>query len=295
MKIFLLSLVASIFFGNTFSQVTQHQIDPSATGADIKTIHGPHYALIDPKAKQNGKLLLFIVGTNGNSDDWIKFADYAATLGYHSICIDYKNLVNTVACVESRDSACFDGFRQEIMFGSPVSPMVEVDSANSIMNRVTKLLQHLSKTYPGENWNQFLNGNNIVWTKVVAAGHSQGAGHVVFLGKKYLLDRIIILAGPQDFLANFNSPASWLSRNTTTPLSKYFACLHLKDPYNFNRQLANCNTIMVNHPSDTLMVYPQAAVKRPAHILVADNQTDDAHGAFRNEAFKQVWDYLLKF
>src|SRR4030095_15994219 len=100
------------------AQISEHKIDPSATAAEIRTIHGPHLALYDPSVKHRGKLLLFIVGTNGGSGDWLNFAEYAAKLGYHALCLDYKNTVITTTCVESKDSACFDGFRKEIIFGS---------------------------------------------------------------------------------------------------------------------------------------------------------------------------------
>jgi|KBSMisStandDraft_5_1062788.scaffolds.fasta_scaffold00412_19 hypothetical protein len=290
----LLTLISLALVAGSFAQITQHKIDPSATAAEIKTIHGPHLALYDPSVKHRDKLLLFIVGTNGGSGDWLNFAEYAAKLGYHALCLDYKNTVITTTCVESKDSACFDGFRKEIMFGTPVSDLVDVDSANSIINRTIKGLQWLAKNFPNEGWGQYFSGNNIKWQSVVAAGHSQGAGHVAYLGKRFLLDRIIILAGPQDYLAMYHSPAPWQKLKSTTPLQNIYACLHVKDPYGFDRQLANCNAIMQNTSSDTTMVNPGMQPVKPRHIFVASNETKDAHFAFHDEAFRPVWDFLLQ-
>ena len=285
-------LVLACSFANGQAQTIP--IDPAATGTGIQTVHGPHLAFYNPAVKHVDKLLLFIVGTNGNASDWKRFCEYAADKGYNVISIDYMNTVITTTCVESKDSTCFDGFRQEIMFGTPASELVQVDSVNSIYHRTLALLGYLKKNNPKQNWGQFLKGTGINWTKVVAAGHSQGAGHVVVLGKLYSLHRVVILAGPQDWLSVFHSPAPWLKQKTTTPVGSYFACLHVKDPYQFNRQLANCNAIMMNQPTDTLMVSPGIPISRKSQIFVANNETADPHGAFQNEAFKPVWDYLLR-
>jgi len=286
----LLVLVFAVAYGNA-QTIT---IDPATTGAGIQTIHGPHYVFYNPAVKHNNKLLLFIVGTNGNANDWQRFCQYAADKGYNAVSIDYKNTVITTTCVESKDSTCFDVFRQEIMFGTPVSDLVQVDSVNSIYHRVVALLGYLNQHYPKQNWGQFLRGKGVNWTKVVAAGHSQGAGHVVKLGKLYPLERVIILAGPQDWLSVFHSSAPWLKQQSVTPLNRYFACLHTRDPYNFNRQLANCNSVMHNEPKDTVMVAPGQAVLQSPHIIVTDRNTDDPHGAFGQPGFELVWNYLLK-
>ena len=152
--------------------------------------------------------------------------------GYHAISIDYPNNRNTASFINSTDKAAFDKFRQELDFGTPVSDSVNVDSLNSIVNRITKLVIYLAKTRPGEGWNNFLDHEQITWERVTLAGHSQGAGHVSYIGHAFKVHKVIMLSGPQDFLSNFDMPAPWLSASSKTPYSSYYSLLHDDDAYN---------------------------------------------------------------
>jgi len=267
-------------------------IDPAATGAHISTVWGNHTAYIDAGVKPVNKLLLMIVGTGTAANHNIPFFNFAAGEGYHVISIDYKNTVITTACSNSDDSACFNKFRQEIVFGEPVSPLVEVDSANSIYNRVYCLLKWLSENHPQQHWQQYIAGNAINWPKIIVAGHSQGAGHAAYLGKKFPVYRVLILAGPQDFLVKFNTPASWLFQKGVTSPSKYFAFLHSKDPYDFNKQRADCLALMPA-ATDTTLVQPGSGVTKKSRILVTNIESSNPHEAMMQPAFKRAWAYLL--
>ena len=132
-----------------------------------------------------------------------------AMMGFHVISIDYPNNVVSTTCSNSTDSSCFDDFRQEINFGTPVSAVVQVDSANSIVNRLSKLLVYLAKQDPAGGWAAFLKGNQPRWDKIVIAGHSQGAGHAAYLGKCFKLAGVLMFSGPQDYLKVFHHPARW--------------------------------------------------------------------------------------
>ncbi len=275
------------------AQVDSILVDPAQTGTQIKTVWGNHVAYINSKVKPVNRLLLMIVGTGTAANHNIPFFNFAAGAGYHVISIDYKNEVITTACSNSEDSTCFDKFRQEIVFGEPVSPLVDVDSVNSIYNRFYRLLQYLSEKYPGQGWQQYVKNNSIQWNKITVAGHSQGAGHAAYIGKKFSVNRVLIFAGPQDFLAKFNVPAGWLSKNGVTPPAKYFAFLHIKDPYNVNKQLTDCFAVMKAGPSDTLMVQPGTSIAKPRRILIAGNETANPHEAMMQPAFVKAWSYLL--
>ncbi len=150
------------------------------------------------------KLLISIPGTTGPGDVMRSFDSVAALIGYHAISLDYPNNRNTASLINSTDKEVFNKFRQELDFGTPVSDSVNVDSANSIVNRITKLVIYLAKTRPTEGWNNFLDGGRIIWERVTLAGHSQGAGHVSYIAHAFRVHKVIMLSGPQDFLANFN-------------------------------------------------------------------------------------------
>jgi hypothetical protein len=287
-SLFLLVVVSALT-----AQVKVISISPSQTDTLVKSIHGDHMVLINTAVKPLNKLVLMIVGTGAPAKDNLPFDSFAASAGYHVISLDYDNTVITTACSNSDDSACFNGFRQEIVFGEPVSALVAVDSINSIYHRFYALLLYLSKKYPRQGWQQYINNDSIQWQKIIVAGHSQGAGHAAYLGKKFPVNRVLIFAGPQDYLAHFNSPASWLSEKGITHPSKYFAFLHLKDPFDFNKQLAGCLKLMQAATADTLLVQPGVAVTKNKHILVTNIESANPHGSMLQPVFKKAWAYLL--
>ena len=287
-----LSFISCLVFA-AGAQVKAIAISPSETDPQIKTIHGNHVAYIDTVVKPLNKLLLMIVGTGAAADHNIPFFNVAASMGYHVVSLDYKNSVITTVCSNSEDSACFNHFRQEIIFGEPVSSLVEVDSVNSMYHRLYALLQYLSKKYPSQRWQQYTRHHAVEWKKITVAGHSQGAGHAAYLAKKFPVDRALIFAGPQDFLAHFNTPAGWLLQKGATNPARYFAFLHIKDPYDFNKQRADCIALMPGIKTDTVMVQPGSSVVKGSHILAANIETSNPHESMMQPGFEKAWAYLL--
>jgi len=53
-------------------------------------------------------------------------------------------------------SACYQNSRLEIIDGIDRNGVVDVNLANSIDNRLTKLLQYLARQHPDEGWDRFL-------------------------------------------------------------------------------------------------------------------------------------------
>ncbi len=297
MKKIAFSLLIAIIAFNTYAQdisaTKVFLIDPSKTAEAIQTVHGPHVAIYNKAVTSTHKLFLMIVGTGGFATETRGMDSIIAGMGYHAISIDYKNTVITTVCNNSPDSACFDKFRQEIMFGTPVSDSVNVDSANCIINRVQKLLLYLVKNDPSGGWGEFIKKNDIQWGKIVVGGHSQGAGHSAFIAQHFKVSRALIFSGPQDYRVAFHSPALWLSRKSVTPPSKYFAFLHINDPYDVTRQLANCSTLMHTPMPDSISVKPGVPIITSKHILVNDISKGDPHMSTLLPEFKNVWEYML--
>jgi pimeloyl-ACP methyl ester carboxylesterase len=233
------------------SNLHRYNIDPDSTGNGIKKIYNGHLATVDDSKKSNHKLLIAIPGTGGTAYAFKHLGDVAAAMGYHAISIDYPNKRNTATLGGSPDKLVFNKFRQELAFGTPVSDSINIDTANSIVNRITKLVVYMAKTRPSEGWEQFLKNGNIVWDKVVVAGHSQGSGHAAYLGTKFKVHRVIMFSGPQDFLTAYDTPAPWLSGQSATAAKNYYSLLHTNDPYNTDRQTRNDLTLM--HTDSTVI------------------------------------------
>lgn len=283
----------TLCFGIAGAQPQVFPIDPALTSIHIRSIHGPHIALRDTASEPLGLLFLMIVGTGAHATDNYSIDSFAATKGYHVLSLDYPNNVITTSCSNSDDSTCFDRFREEIIVGSPVSPLVDVDSANSICNRLLTVLKYLSAHHPKQGWNHFISKGKIQWQNIVVAGHSQGAGHAAWLGKMFSVKKVIMLAGPQDYLALFHRPAGWQLMPSKTPRNRFVSFLHADDPFDFNRQLADDRAILNDSTIQPLEVFPGKAASRKASIYFNRMPTSNAHGSMLLPVFSRVWADLL--
>jgi hypothetical protein len=268
-------------------------VDANTTGAGIEKVHSPHLLLYNNAVPSVHRLFLMIVGTGGSATDMRTIDSTVAGFGYHTISLDYKNNVITTVCVNSPDQACFDHFRQEIMFGTPVSDSVNVDSTNSIINRFTKLLLWCVTNDPAGGWGEFIKDGKVQWQKIVVAGHSQGAGHSAYIGKHFKVAGVLMLSGPQDYRAVFHSPATWQAEKSATPSSKYFAFLHIRDQFDVTRQLADCAAVMGTATPDSTTIQPNMPVTTNKHILVNRIETNNPHMSTLLPQFKEVWRYML--
>jgi len=284
-----------LFLGGTnlSAQVKAEEINPTDTNPAIETVHGPHLAMYDGQVPSVHRLFLFIVGTSGKATGSRVIDSIFATMGYHAISLDYENNVVAASLVHSKDTAAFDNYREEIITGAQVSSSIKVDSANSILNRFQKLLVYLVKHDPEGGWSEYVKNNKPLWSRIIVAGHSQGSGHAAYIGKMFKVDRVLMFSGPQDYLDDLHMPAPWQVRKGVTPPSRYFAFLHMKDPFNVNNQIANCMALLNISQPDTLMVNPGEEIHGHQHIIINDIPTKSPHGSTVQPVFKNVWGYML--
>lgn len=205
-------------------------IIPSLTDAAIDNAFGYHQTYVNTGVAPLNRLFLYIPGSNSSPIAYDAIQKQAANAGYHVLGISYSNATISPLCAGKSDSLCFDKVRGEVIDGIDRTNLVDVNVANSIYNRVLKVLQYLTNKYPAENWGQYLDGNGVLWGKVAIGGHSQGGGHAAFIAKQKLVDRVLLWASPKDyFTAPLNKPAAWINRPTNTPACKYFALVHQAD------------------------------------------------------------------
>ena len=193
-----------------------HRVAADANNPAIDATRGLHHVwLTDEPARRVGKLFVFMGGGGANNlpGDWLELGNEGRRLGYHTIILAYKNEAplaalppagcgnNVAAPLGSED--CAIKARTEILDGSPVSSVVNVDKANSIEGRLTAVLQYLDETYPTESWSQFLDhsgaeGPAPKWSKTVISGQALGAGQAVLAGMKHSVDRVVAFQGWSD-------------------------------------------------------------------------------------------------
>jgi len=226
------------------AQLVQYQILPSATDVNINTFTNTdqkHIVFLNNSVSKKNKLFIFLPGTGGNPSNIQRIDSLAANLGYHSIGLMYPNepAIGSL-CASNSDIDCYTKTRMEVIDGTDRTTLITVDRANSIENRIIKLLHYLQLQNPAENWSQFLdNSNNIIWEKVVIAGHSQGGGHAGMIAKNHKVARVLMFGAPKDFHSYYSQPANWINSHNQTPANRYFVFTHSSDDFgcSFNQQI----------------------------------------------------------
>lgn len=250
---------------------------------------------------QLNKLFLFIGGTNSSSStDYNALRLHSANLGFDFINLSYPNNVAAASLASSSDSLVFNKYRQEVCFGTPVSVDVTIDSLNSIYTRTLKLIQYLDLTYPTENWGQYLTTpTSLDWSKIIVGGHSQGSGHACYLAKQYLVDRVLMFSGPNDYSNTFSNSANWLRQAGVTPASRHFAYLSLNDEVvSFSKQFVNISGLEMLVSDDTTHVDNISSPYGNSHCLYT-TQTPGIVVLNHNVPIKlssinnNVWTYIL--
>jgi hypothetical protein len=210
---------------------TEYVIDPSATDPAIDVTQGNHYAYINPAVTPKGKLFVFMPGTGGIPSLYKLIVQAAANNGFHAIGLAFENDISVgQLCSGSTDHDCSGKVREERFSGQDTSPLVTVDVANGIENRLTKALAYLAQQHPQDGWGQFLDGSgNVQWNLVRVSGHSQGGGEAGYIGKQKLVDQVSFFSSPADIDDVQHTLAAWVTAAGVTPASRYFGFSHQRD------------------------------------------------------------------
>jgi hypothetical protein len=210
---------------------TTRTILPSTTNVNANNPDLPHLvANPNPNVPQRHKLFLFLPGTDAYPTDYTYVIGEAAAQGYHAIGLEYFNLVEIDVECEDQQSSCYSNVHLNTILGQSVSPYV-VTPANSVVNRTVYLLEYLAKTYPLEGWGQYLDANdNVIWSKVVMSGHSQGGSHAGYMAKElFAMSRLCFFSSPDDTNTKYGD-AGWETDAThMTPASQMWAFINTAD------------------------------------------------------------------
>lgn len=282
-----------------FSQVQTYYVKPISTNPNYASNEDSSTVSHDA-GNQINKLFLFLGGTNSSSsENYIALKNRSVDLGFHFINLSYPNTVAAASLSNDSDSLVFNKYRQEICFGTNISPDVSVDSLNSIAQRVLNLLQYLNTTYPVDNWGQYLLNNSVDWTKILIGGHSQGSGHAAYIAKQFPVSRVLMFSGPNDYSDYYSNSANWLSEFGATPLQQHFCYLSLNDEIvDFSKQFANMDALGLLSLYDSTYVDDISSPYNNSHFLyttqapgfVILNHSVPIKLSVKNN---RVWEYML--
>jgi hypothetical protein len=209
-------------------------IKPSDTDAAIKRFDRVNYVLFNPGTPSTANLLVFLTGTFGKPPGPTRFLHQAADAGYRVISLDYNDEPAVNVYCPQRPPACSADFRRMRTFGDGISIDGSFDNsgAESIVNRLVKLLAYLDREDPQQNWAGYLDNGMPNWSRIALAGQSQGAGMTAFIAKRQAIARAILFSSPWDFVApnrKFQTMAPWLSLPAATPMERWFGGYHRRE------------------------------------------------------------------
>ncbi len=291
-------------------QLYQYNVLPSSTDAAITSFNNEHYVNFDTRVTAKNKLFVFLPGTTGFPSVYKLIVNKAAALGYHAIGLMYPNNSDLyVASATSTDLTQFGKCRQEIFDGTDQTPGVSVNSANCIKNRLYKLLVLLQQQHPDQNWQQFISGNEVNWSKVTIAGHSQGGGHALYIAKKVSVERAISFSSI-DWNSTLGQSAAWIFENGATPISKCYSFNSINDQiFNYNNVVTQLADLGMTGPAVSIDNYtspysgshtlttnasPAISLLVPDHNLTClDAYVPKSISGGPANAFDIAWGYLI--
>jgi len=207
-----------------------YAVSPSDADPQIKRFTANNLVLFKNGVAKNANLLVFFPYTGGKPESGWPFLEAGAKAGYRVIGLEYDNTASVpTTCGKNLDPACSDRFRQKRVFGDDVTKDIDDLPAESIVNRLTKLLQYLDAHHHDEGWGRYLRGGKPDWPRIAVAGHSQGAGMAAYIAKKEKVARVIVLSGAWDRVEATKEFAPWVTSPSKTPLDRWYAAYHAKE------------------------------------------------------------------
>src|SRR2546428_319977 len=154
-----------------------HQVPPASTDDNIDKWLSDDFVWLYPGAERGEKLFVHLPGGNNPIQVPASFTFVgreAARLGYHVIVLTYPNdwaiealCRGNPACQEAARLDIIDGGDRRSSIPELVQAGFDISKANSIDNRLTKLLDSLDAWHPEEGWSQFLNNGEPKWSRLV--------------------------------------------------------------------------------------------------------------------------------
>lgn len=272
-----------------------YRVTPSDTDPAIKRFNEPHYIVFDSTRGPSADVLVFMTGTGGNPDNVSDFLRVAAGQGYRVIALAYNDAPAVVGvCPRDPDPGCSAKVRQKRIFGDDVTGLIDDSRAESIVNRLVKLLMKLDRDHPSEGWGQYLVGDTPRWERIAVSGHSQGAGMAAYIAQRNRVARVILFSSPWDYYGRNQQIAPWvLDGPRATPSEFWFGAYHEKEN---TASLIRREYEALRIPGDHVRVFklepPRLVGPNPYHVSMVGNRVTprDAQGA---PAYAEEWKFLV--
>ncbi len=190
-------------------------------------------AVTDPAVRDNGLLLVVLTGIGTAPGQYGRLLHAAVEDGgYHALGLDWVSGYETDArgtnifyqC-NADDDPCFGAAAAEEFDGIDRVPRLRIGPTDSVLNRLTKALAWLDRTYPGEGWGGFLHDGQPLWSRIALAGQGNGAAEAGYIASRFAVARVALFSGPVDSTGKGPSlkAASWMTGPLATPAALWSA------------------------------------------------------------------------
>jgi predicted esterase len=286
----LVLLAAALIDGLTTYRISPHETDPA-----IGRFDEPHYVVFDSARARTSELLVFLTGTGGNPANVSDFLTVAADQGYRVVALAYNDVPAVVQlCTPRPDPDCSAKVREKRIFGGNVTSLIDDAPAESIVNRLVKLIAELDRRHPSEEWKQYLAGSEPNWERIIVAGHSQGAGMAAYIAQRKRVARAVLFSSPWDNYGRFQSIAPWVAAGPgATPADRWYGAYHARE--NTASLIARAYRAL-RIPESHIRVFAVAPARavgaNPYHLSMVGNGATprDAQGA---PAYAGEWRFLV--
>ena len=287
-------------------------VQPIQTDTNITQFNNFHYIYLNTNVTARQQLVVFLPGTGGIPVDYRDVVKTAANLGFHAIGLTYENpLTMNSLCGNSTNPDCYAEARLAVINGG-TNAEISIANADSITNRLVKLIEYLAANTINQNWSQYLGAqSNLNWPKIVISGHSQGAGHAGLIAKVYPVARSVMFSDtdwwtPDGHLPG--RPANWIFSADVTPDEFYFGFVHVQDPLILYAEIIpTWNAYGLGQFGGPVLVESNRAPYLGSHMLTTDlpPQNGNYHGATVADAatplaadgvtpiYQQVWQFMM--
>ncbi len=278
----LAAMTAAFMASPALAATTTYQVQPSKLDPGVKAFDDPSVIIDNSNAPKAAPLVIFLTGTSGKAAGPMLFLGTIADLGYRVVSLEYDDepAVSQV-CPQNPDPDCSEAFRRMRVDGEGQA-VVSNPAAESITVRLTLLLAVMAKKQPNAGWDQYLDGNQPRWDRIVVSGLSQGAGMAAYIAKHHEVARVVLFSSPWDVTGRDHHPVPWLSQPSATPMDRWFAEYHEKEA---TAKLIQNAYAALQIPADHIRVF--------THDIPSDfhGTTDNPYhvNTIRDQRYKPDW------
>jgi hypothetical protein len=211
------------------SSLVTYEIKPSTADPSIQRYDDANIVVLDRSRTAPSQLVVFMPGTGGKPLNDLGLLRVVASQGYRVIGLEYNDSPAVVQVCPHEPPRCSGDFRRKRIYGDDVTHVVDNTKAESIVNRLSKLLRYLDQSHPGEGWSVYLRGDSPDWERVVVSGLSQGAGMAAYIAQREPVARVVLFSSPWDYSGDSRTLAPWIGESSVTPPERWFAELHRRE------------------------------------------------------------------